>query len=155
MLTGRAGTLLRFLLWATLAVALLGMHHTPLADSVSGHSGGDRLLEAGSATTFASPVEAGSHEGCCTSATAGPAARAGERDGLPSDGHDDAHAGLLHLCAAIMAVVAGLALVLFVVARLSSAGSGLLSPPRRGGGCGRAPPMPTSRRLAVLCVLRQ
>ncbi|WP_067864080.1 hypothetical protein [Nocardia shimofusensis] len=161
MLSGRARTLLRSLLWVTLAVAVLGMHHAPLTGSTGHeHSGGTRaiaaqVIPAGMVTTVASPAENGSHESCCASVPhAAPAWERGH-DEMPGGGHDDGHTGVMHLCLAIMAAVAGLALVFSAVAWPSSAGGRLVSPIRCRDGFGRAPPMPTSRRLAVLCVLRQ
>ncbi|MBF6357834.1 hypothetical protein IU449_25380 [Nocardia higoensis] len=162
MLAGRAGTLLRSLLWVTVAVAVLGMHHAPLTGSSTGHehSGATHVsaaevIPAATATTFASPAEAGLWESCCASVP--DAAPMGERghDEMPGGGHDDAHTGLMHLCLAIMAAMAGLVLVLFAVAWPPSADERLVNRTRCRDGFGRAPPLSTSRRLAVLCVLRQ
>ncbi len=65
-------------------------------------------------------------------------------------GHD-----LLHLCLAILAAIAGIGLVLFAVAGPPPTADPDAGTNLRRSGFARAPPLPTARRLAVLCVLRQ
>ncbi|MFC3960962.1 hypothetical protein [Nocardia jiangsuensis] len=150
-----AGALLRSMLWATLAVAVLGMHHTPTLVQATSHS--MPTVVAGHDDHHAMPASdspsmaAGHGDGCCGQVAAGQtpspgAGPAGEGHG----GHD-----LLHLCLAIMTALAGVTLIV-----LALAWRGPAAVPRMGGGLrpgafARPPPLPVARRLAVLCVLRQ
>ncbi|MFC8042811.1 hypothetical protein [Nocardia sp. NPDC057353] len=143
---------MRSLLWATLAVAVLGMHHAPAlaASACSGHhftSTSPAVTEHGTA-----PAEIGSpiaDPGCCAHDTAGQVNAGPE----PAEhgGHD-----ALHLCLAILAAVVGVAL-LVVVSKVPIAAALEHTRAAWGGDRRRArpPPVPVLRRLAVLCVLRQ
>lgn len=152
------GTLLRSLLWITSAVAVLCMHHTPLSGvpEPARHALAQvidpRMIAAETMPMVGAWGEPGERASCCASPP--EATQVPGHTGMPGDGHDDSHT-LLHLCAAIMAAVAGLILLLFAVAWPLPVSRCLVRLPRCGGGSGRAPPLPTSRHLAVLCVLRQ
>ncbi len=91
----------------------------------------------------------------------GPENAAGPRDGAPGEPapgepapgeHDGGH-DLLHLCAAILTALAGLALVLFGLVGLTR-DDAVARARRTASSVARPPPRPTSRRLAALCVLR-
>ncbi|MEU1981598.1 hypothetical protein [Nocardia sp. NPDC019395] len=147
MQSGLAGTLVRWLLPAFLAVALLGMHHLPAADEggvVSAGHHADLRPDAAAGPPVAQP--GGSH--CCTVSSL-PTVE--PRD--PSGGHGSGHE-LLHLCLAVLAALAGIVLALFAAA-WSPAGSnrGSAAPRSPPVFCARPPP-PQSRRLAALGVLR-
>ncbi|MGW4369344.1 hypothetical protein ACWEKT_27245 [Nocardia takedensis] len=138
MLSGGVGTLLRSLLLATLAVAVLGMHHVPGAEHSPQKGHGDGCCEV-------SRVEMPPAES--------PVAASSVVDRQPS-GHGAGH-DLLHLCLAILAAVTGLILLVFAVAWRFPDERAMVWRRRCARGFGRDPPTPTLRRLAVLCVLRQ
>lgn len=127
----------RVVRWGLLIALALGvvlMHHTP----------GPHVSASPPAHTHAmsaAPATAASEGGC-------ECAHSGEHSGGPiSSGHD-----ALHLCLAILigfAVFALMALRRGPGATVPSPGRGLSSP-----GLRRRPPIPVSRRLAVLCVMR-
>lgn len=143
MSSGYAGTLWRSLLWATLAVAVLGMHHAPALATSTSHA----VTAHGAAPAETVPPAA--DPGCCAHATAGQADT--EPEPTEHGGHD-----ALHLCLAILAAVAGVTVLLFVSTVPIAAALGhtraAWGADRRGA---RPPPVPVLRRLAVLCVLRQ
>ncbi|MGN2638984.1 hypothetical protein ACTD5D_23040 [Nocardia takedensis] len=157
MLSGCSRTFARPLLMVTLVVAVLGMHHLlfSVVDAPV-HSPGSHHASSGETAVMSASiaVEAETHAACCALP---PVAGEGESDGrggAPAGEHHGGH-DLLHLCLAIMAAIAGVALVLIALiwplsVRVQRGGL------RRGvSGLARPPPGPTLRRLAVLCVLRQ
>lgn len=129
MHSGLAGILLRWLLPAFLAVALLGMHHLPAA-----------------APAPQGPLPSVAAE------TSAPAALAPEP---AHDGPGEHGAGheLLHLCLAVLTALAGLVLALFVVVRGVTGYAPNVVLPHAPLGWARPPP-PLARRLAALGVLR-
>ncbi len=141
----------------TLVVAVLGMHHLLFSVvEAPAHNAGSHHGSSGEAAVVAPSafVEVRTYAACCAVPLM---AGEGESDGrgrVPAGEH---HGGrdLLHLCLAILAAIAGVALVLVAVIWPPSASveRGVL---RWGiGEVARPPPGPTLRRLAVLCVWRQ
>ncbi|MFD4404450.1 hypothetical protein ACFWPH_16995 [Nocardia sp. NPDC058499] len=150
MHSGIAGTLVRWLLPAFLAVALLGMHHLPAAGEPAAAPTQHELLrsvepEAGP------PAPAGTQSGpapCCTAPSVLAPEPAHDSPGDHGAGHD-----LLHLCLAVLTALAGIVLALFVVARGVIGYSPVAVVPAVPLVWARPPP-PLARRLASLGVLR-
>ncbi|MFI5719382.1 hypothetical protein [Nocardia sp. NPDC051750] len=143
MQSGPVRTLMRWLLPAFLAVAVLGMHHLPAAGP------GDRAAHhqvVPSPDTTAGPV--GERSGCCRSSS--PAAE--PSDDVPG-GHGAGHE-LLHLCLVILTALAGIALVLFALVRGPAWSVSAAETPRPPPVVCARPPPAHSRRLAALGVLR-
>lgn len=141
--SGIAGTLVRWLLPAFLAVALLGMHHLP-AGEPAGAPAQHELLR--SVTPEAGPP-AGTQPDpahCCPAAPE----PAHDNPGDHGAGHD-----LLHLCLAVLTALAGIVLALFIVARSVTGYTSVAVIPAVPLVWARPPP-PLARRLATLGVLR-
>ncbi|WP_156371417.1 MULTISPECIES: DUF6153 family protein [Nocardia] len=157
MLFGCTRALARPLLMVALVVAVLGMHHLMFSVAESpAHGMGSHHAWSADATATSDPtlIEAGTRGACCAAPTVvlgeDRAGGAGHTPVGEHGGHD-----LLHLCLAIMAALAGVALVLVAVIWPSSVGIRRERWPSGAGAAARPPPGPTLRRLAVLCVLRQ
>ena len=127
-----AGTLVRWALLCAVAFGVLGMHHVAGLPGGHGGHGGHGGLHGGHSVV--AQWDAAPHED--------PGSHGGQELWA-------------HLCLAILAAGVGLALLLVL---LSRRGEGPLAP-KAWSGAGppesRAPPPPTSIRLAMLCVLRQ
>ncbi len=142
-----ARTLRRSLLLAILAVAVAGMHH--LAGPSAHIHRNDHAAPISHAARAVDEAVVATHRSChqrCPQLLIAP-------DGHDTPvGHDSGH--LLHLCLAVLLAAAGFALMLIAL------GSHPLRRARVGGSTeypmafARPPPLPTSRRLACLCVLR-
>ncbi|MGV9750380.1 hypothetical protein [Nocardia farcinica] len=154
------GSLLRAWLPAVVAMAVLGMHHLVGAalDSTGAadHSRHAAVPAAASAPADLHEVTGFAPDGHRADGFGGPEDAAGPRDGAPGEPapgeHDGGH-DLLHLCAAILTALAGLALVLFGLVGLAR-DDAVARARRTAPSVARPPPRPTSRRLAALCVLR-
>lgn len=150
MRDGIAGTLVRWLLPALLAVALLGMHHLltggePVSVPVSHELTGPVGSEAGSPPVETLPATAHGDEVSITLAAE------------PTHDHPAGHGAgheLLHLCLAVLTAVAGVVLVLFPVARHTAADVGDAAVIAAVPAVWARPPPPLARRLAALGVLR-
>ncbi|WP_280423520.1 hypothetical protein [Nocardia carnea] len=150
MHSGVTGTLVRWLLPAFLAVALLGMHHLPAAGEPAATSAQHELLRSAPAEAiFPPPSDTQSGPAhCCTMPQVLVPEPAHDGPGDHGAGHE-----LLHLCLAVLAALAGLVLTLFVVAR-GIAGYVPVAVPPAAPIVRARPPPPLARRLAALGVLR-
>lgn len=150
MHSGLAGTFVRWLLPAFLAVALLGMHHLPAAGEPATAPAQHELLrsvepEAGPPASAGTPSDP-AH--CCTAASVLAPEPAHDSPGDHGAGHE-----LLHLCLAVLTALAGIVLALFVVARGMIGYTPVAVVPAVPLVWARPPP-PLARRLASLGVLR-
>lgn len=131
-------------LWGLVAVLLFGlvlMHHAP---SHGGHDPGPAAAAAGPALAMIDQP-----------APDCPCPAMDHNAPLPGGGGEAGDTALLHLCLAVLAALGGMLAAGFMV-------RGFLSHP--GGNAGSSgwrigleylrPPIPVSRRLAALCVLR-
>lgn len=145
-----SATLWRSLLLAVLAVAVLGMHHTPLAPL--GHEMPGEPIAPAHRASGAHMLPGFEVPGAPVPHGSGVAgAHPTDEHGAPGGhGHD-----LLHLCLAIMAALTGLALVLVALGAAPATAGDAAGRRTGAGGYARPPPLPVRRRLAVLCVLRQ
>lgn len=130
-------------LWGLLAVLLFGlvlMHHAP------SHGGHDPELAAVTAPAMAMTVNQAVQCPCPAMDHDAP---------RPGGGGESGATALLHLCLAVLAALGGmLAAGLTLRGFLSQAGGNAGSSGRRIGLEYLRPPVPVSRRLATLCVLR-
>ena len=135
----------RGLLLLAVVLGVVSMHST-----VVSHLGGGphpALARMSSPAMSAEPMSVAPAEAPPSAATASPA-HAG--DGHPGSGLHD----LLHLCLAVLTgLIVAVALTLFAIVAARAARSAPTEVGRSATGP-RAPPPPTSVRLARLCVLR-
>ena len=134
-------------LWGLLAALLFGlvlMHHVP------SHGGHDPELAAVPTAAVGSGMAmTENHAAQC------PCPAAGHDAPLPGGGGESGTTALLHLCLAVLAALGGmLAAGLMLRGFLSQTGGNAGSAGRRIGLEYLRPPIPVSRRLAALCVLR-
>ncbi|MBF6348103.1 hypothetical protein IU448_03625 [Nocardia flavorosea] len=150
MHSGIAGTFVRWMLPAFLAVALLGMHHLPAGDPAAAPAHHELLLSTVPGTGFpaAGTQSDPANSRCCTT----PAAVASDPAHDVPGGHGAGHE-LLHLCLAVLTALAGIVLALFVVAHGMDGYTPVTVIPPAPIGWARPPP-PLARRLASLGVLR-
>ncbi|MGW5381648.1 hypothetical protein [Nocardia sp. NPDC003963] len=152
MYSGLASTLVRWLLPVVLAVAVSGMHHLPA------RAGGDTHHSVSSPRSLVSAAPApdgwqahGEAARCCPRPPAAISAAPG--DDAPA-GHGAGHE-LLHLCLAILVAALASVLIFAALGRYLFTTEPTRAAVFRPGATARPPPpVPISRRLAVLGVLR-
>ncbi|MGW1737980.1 hypothetical protein ACWCPQ_04145 [Nocardia sp. NPDC001965] len=150
MYSGLAGTLVRWLLPVVLAVAVSGMHHLPARAGGATHH-----PVSASSSLVSAPVpdlERAHDETAACCARSLEAVPAVSRDDAPA-GHDTGH-DLLHLCLAILIAALASVLIFAALRRYLFATEPRCAGVFRPGALARPPPVPISRRLAVLGVLR-
>jgi hypothetical protein len=141
--SGLAGTLVRWLLPVVLAVAVSGMHHLPAR-------AGGSTLDSASPVPDPGWAHVEPARSCCPdpSAVLAPA----PRDDAPA-GHGTGH-DLLHLCLAVLVAALASVLIFAALRRYLFVRGPMRAAALRPRAVARPPPVPISRRLAVLGVLR-
>ncbi|MEV0365871.1 hypothetical protein ACIBEK_01150 [Nocardia fusca] len=151
MYSGLAGTLVRWLLPVVLAVAVSGMHHLPArAGGSTHHPVGSHALDSASPVPDPGRAHVEPARSCCPdpSAVLAPA----PRDDAPA-GHGTGH-DLLHLCLAVLVAALASVLIFAALRRYLFVRGPMRAAALRPRAVARPPPVPISRRLAVLGVLR-
>lgn len=152
MYSGLAGTLVRWLLPVVLAVAVSGMHHLPARVGGATHHPvpGTHALVSASPVPDSGRARAEPARSCCAdpSAVLAPA----PRDDAPG-GHGTGH-DLLHLCLAVLVAALASILIFAALRRYLFVRGPMPAATLRPRAVARPPPVPISRRLAVLGVLR-
>lgn len=152
MYSGLTGTLVRWLLPVVLAVAVSGMHHLPAQAGGTTHHPEPGTPAFVSASPVPDPGRAREEPvRACSPVSPGMLVPA-PRDDAPA-GHGMGHE-LLHLCLAVLVAALATVLIFAALRRYPFAREPVRTATLRPRAVARPPPVPISRRLAVLGVLR-
>ncbi|MFI9534143.1 hypothetical protein ACIG56_12950 [Nocardia fusca] len=154
MYSGLAGTLVRWLLPVVLAVAVSGMHHLPARAGGATHHPVPGTHALVSAAPVPDPGQARAEPArpCCPGPSGVVAPAPAPRDDAPA-GHGTGH-DLLHLCLAVLVAALASILIFAALRRYLFVRGPMRAAALRPRAVARPPPVPISRRLAVLGVLR-